>query len=122
MVGFQSAEKGTIRQEKQSTILQRCLEFESVSSRRLIVEARIIVKWSIDLQDRVHSRLPRPSASSGYWRRQGHSLACDDRSVVRRGPASHLVLVERLPWLFIPEDNFPSPCILRSLVLFGKAV
>src|SRR2546421_10481727 len=111
MVGSQSAEKGTIRQEKQSTILQRCLEFESVSSRRLIVEARSILKWSIDLQDRVHSRLPRPSASSGYWRRQGHRLTCDDRSSVRRRPASHLESAGRSPCLYSPEDNLPTPLI-----------
>src|SRR5438132_12804506 len=106
MVGSQSAEKGTLRQEKQSTILQRCLEFESVSSRRLIVEARSILKWSIDLQDRVHSRLPRPSASSGYWRRQGHRLACDDRSSARGRLVSHLDSACRSLWLCGRDDEF----------------
>src|SRR5438552_17077362 len=109
MVGSQSAEKGTIRQEKQSTILQRCLEFESVSSRRLIVETRSLLTWSLVLQDRVHSRLPRPSASSGYWRRQGHRLACDVRSSVRRRPASHLEPAGRSPCLCAPEDTLPIP-------------
>src|SRR5437879_13120687 len=90
MVGSQSAEKGTIRQEKQSTILRRCLEFESVSSRRLIVGARSVLKWSLDLHDRVHSRLPDPSASSGYGRRQGHRLARLYHRSVRRHSACSL--------------------------------
>src|SRR5437660_12592910 len=109
MVGSQSAEKGTIRQEKQSTILQRCLEFECVSSRRLIVETRSILKWSLDLQDRIHSGLPSPPTSSRYRRRQGHRLACDDRSSVRRRPASHLESAGRSPCLCGPEDNLPTP-------------
>src|SRR5207244_13298201 len=109
MVGSQSAEKGTIRQEKQSTILQRCLEFESVSSRRLIVEARSILKLSLDLQDRVHSGLPRPSASSGYWRRQGHRLARHHHCRVRRYPSSHLDSSCRSSCLPSLENNLPTP-------------
>src|SRR5438105_14219383 len=90
MVGSQSAEKGTIRKEKRSTILQRCLEFESVSSRRLIVEMRSLLNWSLDLQDRIHSGLPRPPASSRYRRRQGNRLARHHQCVVRRCATSHL--------------------------------
>src|SRR5437667_11756132 len=109
MVGSQSAEKGTIRQEKQSTILKRWLEFEYVNARRLIVETRSLLTWSLDLQDGIHSGLPRPSAPSRYGRRQGHRLACDDRCSVRRRPASHLESAGRSPCLCGPEDNLPTP-------------
>src|SRR5438552_8790710 len=109
MVGSQSAEKGTIRQEKQSTILQRCLEFESVSSRIHLIDTRSLITWSLDLQDGIHSGLPRPSASSRYGRRQSHRLACNDRCSVRRRPASHLESAGRSPCLCGPEDNLPTP-------------
>src|SRR2546429_9810493 len=109
MVGSQSAEKGTIRQEKQSTILQRCLEFESVSSRRLIVGTRSLLKWSLDLQDRIHSGLPSPPASSRYRRRQGHRLARHYHCSVRRHSASHLESACRSSCLYGLEGNLPTP-------------
>src|SRR5437016_12432328 len=120
MVGSQSAEKGTIRQEKQSTILQRCLEFESVSSRRLIVETRSLLTWSLDLQDRIHSGLPSPPTSSRYRRRQGNRLACDDRCRVRTRPASHLDAPGRSPCLCGPEHNLPTPRLVGTSVLFPR--
>src|SRR5438132_11834102 len=109
MVGSQSAEKGTIRQEKQSTILRRCLEFESVSSRRLIVGARSVLKWSLDLQDRVHSGLPGPSASSGYGRRQGHRLARHYHRGVRRHSASHPASSGGSSCISSFADSLPCP-------------
>src|SRR5436853_3758149 len=109
MVGSQSAEKGTIRQEKQSTILQRCLEFESVSSRRLIVETRSLLTWSLDLQDRIHSGLPSPPASSRYRRRQGNRLARHHHCGVRRCSTSHLESTGGSSSISSLEDNLPSP-------------
>src|SRR5207253_3831766 len=109
MVGSQSAEKGTIRQEKQSTILQRCLEFESVSSRRLIVETRSLLTWSLDLQDRIHSGLPSPPASSRYGRREGYRLARHHHCRVRRHSTSHLESTGGSSCLPSLEDNLPTP-------------
>src|SRR5436853_6692853 len=109
MVGSQSAEKGTIRKEQRSTILQRCLEFESVSSRRLIVEMRSLLTWSLDLQDRIHPGLPRPPASSRYGRREGHRLARHHHCSVRRHSTSDLESTGGSSCISSFEDNLQSP-------------
>src|SRR5712692_11614687 len=90
MVGSQPAETSQIRQEERTIILKQCLVFEFVSSRRLIVGTRTLLAWSLDLQDRVHSGLLGPSASSGRWRLQRHRLAGHNHCSVRRCPPNHL--------------------------------
>src|SRR5713101_3587194 len=109
MVGSQPAETSQIRQEERTTILKQCLAFEFVSSRRLIVGTRTLLGWRLDLQDRIHSGLPGPSASSGRWRLQRNRLAGHNHCSVRRYPPTHLESVCRSPCLDGLEDNLPPP-------------
>src|SRR5467141_42461 len=109
MVGSQPAEKSQIRQEERTTILKQCLAFESVSSRRLIVGTRTLLRQSLDLQDRVHSGLPGPSASSGRWRLQRHRLAGHNHCSVCRCPSTHLESASGSPCFYGLEDNLPPP-------------
>src|SRR2546428_11658597 len=92
MVGSQSIEKSQTRQEKRSTILNQCLEVVFVSSRRLIVGTGSLLRWSLDLQDRLHSGLPGPFDSSFYWGRQGHSLARYSLFSLSFGLVFHLLI------------------------------
>src|SRR5229473_5395849 len=120
MVGSQPAEKSQIRQEERTAILNQCLAFEFVSSRRLIVGTRTLLRWSLDLQDRVHSGLPSPSASSGSWSLQRHRLAGHNHCSVRRCPPTHLESAGGSPCLYGLEDNLPPPGVLRTPVLLRE--